>query len=130
MYKGLDRGRHPHKYASFLSIVLISRRQTPSAEEQRYLQKLHETPAEEVDARATRITLLAPALLILYGAVMPFLLLNYYVLPFQRGRGTVLPGDAINWSQAEPWIAFGPAALFIPLGLIAAITISRRYSPA
>jgi sodium/pantothenate symporter len=63
----------------------------------------------------------------LYGMLMPFFLLNFYVRPYQRGSGTILPGNALNWNEAEPWIAFGPAALFIPLGLVALITIWRRY---
>jgi Na+/proline symporter len=115
--------------ASVLTILLIARWQTPSAKEREFLTRLHETPIEDCDVKQTRITLIAPALLMLYGAVMPFLLLNFYVLPFQRGRGTVLSTGNINWQEAEPWIAFGPALLFIPLGLIAIVTISRRYAP-
>jgi sodium/pantothenate symporter len=84
---------------------------------------------EDRDVRRTRITLIAPALLMLYGMAMPFVLLNFYVRPYQRGAGTILPGNALNWSEAEPWIAFGPAALFIPLGLLAFVTIRRRYRP-
>ncbi|MFK7830671.1 MAG: sodium:solute symporter [Congregibacter sp.] len=115
--------------ASILIIVIISRRQRPSEEEKTFLAALHQTPPEDIDAGKTRATLIAPALLTLYGLCMPYLLLNFYVLPFQRGRNTVAPGDSINWSQIESWIAFGPALLFIPLGLIAAVTIRRRYSP-
>jgi sodium/pantothenate symporter len=115
--------------ASVLAIWLVSRRQRPSQEEKRFLTVLHETPAEDRDPARTRLTLVAPALLVLYGLTMPFLLLNFYVAPYQRGSGTMLPGDALNWSEAEPWIAFGPAILFIPLGLIAGITIWRRYRP-
>ncbi len=56
---------------------------------------------------------------------------NFYDKPLHlvRGAGTALPGDALNWAEAEPWIAFGPALLFIPLGLIAGLTIWRRYRP-
>ncbi len=61
--------------------------------------------------------------------IMPFLLLHFYVRPYQRGSGAILADDSLNWRQAEPWIAFGPAALFIPLGLVAAVTIWRRYRP-
>lgn len=114
--------------AGVMCIVLISRRQTPSQAERDYLAQLHVTPPEDIDAQKTRTTLIAPALLTLYGATMPFLLLNFYVLPFQRGKGTVGVGDTINWAEVEPWIAFGPAILFVPLGLIAAITIKRRYT--
>jgi hypothetical protein len=115
--------------AGFLVIVLVSRRGEPSPAERRYLTALHRTPTEDRDPQRTRVTLIAPALLVLYGLVMPFLLLQFYVLPYQRGKGTTLAGDTLNWGEAEPWIAFGPALLFVPLGLIAARTIQRRYRP-
>ena len=116
--------------AGVLTILVLSRGQRPSGEEQTYLARLHETPQEDRDAAKTRVTLIAPALLVLYGMTMPFLLLHFYVKPYQRGSGTILAGDSLNWSYAEPWIAFGAAVLFIPLGTIAAVTIKRRYSPA
>lgn len=116
--------------AGVVTILVMSRRNSPSEEEKRYLAKLHETPAEDRDPAKTRVTLIAPALLVLYGMTMPFLLLHFYVKPYQRGSGTILAGDALNWSYAEPWIAFGAAVLFIPLGTIAAVTIKRRYSPS
>jgi Na+/proline symporter len=115
--------------AGLLTIWWLSRGHTPSSAEQDYLARLHETPEEDRDLRRTRVTLIAPALLVLYGMSMPFLLLHFYVKPYQRGSDTILAGDAINWSQAESWIAFGAALLFIPLGLIAGITIWRRYRP-
>ncbi|MEM6775663.1 MAG: hypothetical protein AAF640_12520 [Pseudomonadota bacterium] len=115
--------------AGMITIWFFSRGHAPSEAEQAYLARLHETPAEDRDLRRTRITLIAPALLSLYGMTMPFLLLHFYVKPYQRGSGSILAGDALNWGEAEPWIAFGPAALFIPLGLIATLTIWRRYRP-
>jgi sodium/pantothenate symporter len=115
--------------AGLLTIVVISRGQRPSTAEQDYLARLHETPAEDRDLGRTRLTLLAPALLVLYGLCMPAFLLHFYVKPFQRGAGTILDSGALNWQEAEPWIAFGPAVLFVPLGLIAGVTIWRRYRP-
>jgi sodium/pantothenate symporter len=116
--------------ASFLAIVIISRRGSPGATEVAYRRRLHETPAEDRDWGKTRVTLLAPALLVAYGASMPFLLLRFYVLPYQRGSGSLGAGGGINWSEAEPWFALGPALLFIPLGSLAAVVIWRRYAPA
>ena len=115
--------------ASLLTIAVLSRRGAPSSEERRFLAALHETPAEDRDAHQLRRTLVAPALLVVYGFVMPFLLLNFYVLPYQRGAGTALANGGLNWNEAEPWIAFGAAALFIPLGIIAMLTIRHRYRP-
>jgi sodium/pantothenate symporter len=115
--------------ASFLVIWIVSRRGSPSGQEREFLAALHETPAEDRDGRELRRTLVAPALLVVYGLAMPFLLLNFYVLPYQRGAGTALADGGLNWRETEPWIAFGAAALFIPLGIIAAVTIWRRYRP-
>ncbi|MEL7450091.1 MAG: sodium:solute symporter family protein [Pseudomonadota bacterium] len=115
--------------ASFVAIWLVSSRGQATDVEVAFRARLHDTPAVDMDMAKTRVTLIAPALLVLYGACMPFLLLHFYVLPYQRGTGTELPDDSVNWAYAEPWIALGPAALFIPLGLVACLTIWRRYSP-
>ena len=115
--------------AGLLTITALSRRRRPSAQEVAYLARLHETPAEDRDWRRTRLTLLAPALLVVYGLVMPVLLLHFYVKPYQRGSGSILADNALNWREAEPWIALGPAVLFIPLGVVAGVTIWRRYRP-
>lgn len=109
----------------FITIVLVSRRGSPGPEEMRFRKRLHETPAIDLDPAKARVTLIAPVLLMLYGAVMPFLLLRFYVLPYQRGKGVA--DKAVNWDYIEAWIALGPAALFIPLGLLAAVVIWRRY---
>jgi Na+/proline symporter len=116
--------------ASLVAIVLVSRRSTPGAKEIAVRARLHETPMSDRDWRKTRVTLLAPALLVAYGTVMPVLLLRFYVLPYQRGSGVVAGDGGIDWSYAEPWIAFGPAILFIPLGILAGVVIRRRYAPS
>ena len=116
--------------ASLVAIVLVSRRSTPGAKEIAVRARLHETPMSDRDWRKTRVTLLAPALLVAYGTVMPVLLLRFYVLPYQRGSGVVAGDGSIDWSHAEPWIAFGPAILFIPLGILAGVVIRRRYAPS
>jgi sodium/pantothenate symporter len=115
--------------SSVLVILLVSRRGAPSPPEQAYRHRLHDTPAQDRDLRKTLVTLVAPALLVLYGALMPLLLLRFYVLPVQRGRGSATAAGAVDWTQSEPWIALAPAPLFIPLGLLAACVIWRRYAP-
>ncbi|MFT7048703.1 MAG: Na+/proline symporter [Halioglobus sp.] len=115
--------------ASVLTIVLISRRGEVSAEERDYRRRLHHTPTEDRSLQKTRLTLVAPLLLALYGLMMPMALLRWYVTPYQAGAGQLLADGSINWSGAEAWFALSPAALFIPLGLISTVVIWRRYRP-
>ncbi len=112
---------------SLVTITVVSRLGSPSERELAYRDALHLTPAEDVDRRKARLTLLAPLALIGYGALMPLLLLEFYVRPYQRATGALAVGENINWQQPEPWIALGPAALFIPLGSLAAWVIWHRY---
>ncbi|MEM6545832.1 MAG: sodium:solute symporter family protein, partial [Pseudomonadota bacterium] len=115
--------------ASLLTIYLISAKQSVSKDERDYREALHRTPEEDKNSKLRRTTLIAPALLFGYGLTMPFLLLRFYVLPYQRGSDQLLADGALNWSHIEPWIAFGPSLLFLPLGAIAFIVIRRRYAP-
>jgi Na+/proline symporter len=115
--------------ASLVTIVLVSRSGQVSSVEAGFRQRLHETPQGDRDLSKTLQTLVAPALLVLYGLSMPFAVLNFYVIPYQRGTGEILPGGGVNWSGIEAWFAFGPALLFVPLGLVSALVIWRRYRP-
>jgi len=115
--------------ASLVTIVLLSRRGEVSEAEVSYRAKLHVTPAQERDWGKLRVTLVAPLLLVLYGVLMPFALLYWYVEPYQRGAGELLPGGAFNWLGAEALFAWTPAVLFIPLGLVSTWVIWRRYRP-
>ena len=116
--------------ASVLFARLGSRGDFVSEAERDYRTQLHQTPPVDVDRRATRITLLAPMLLIAYGCVMPFLLLHFYVEPYQLGAGIIELGESIDWRHAEPWFVIGPLLIHVPLGVIAWWVIRRRYSPS
>ncbi|MEO0436685.1 MAG: sodium:solute symporter family protein [Pseudomonadota bacterium] len=115
--------------ASFLTIHLVSAKQSVSVKEREYRKALHQTPDEDKSSKLLKITLIAPTLLIGYGLVMPWLLLRFYVVPYQRGSDQLLADGNLDWSQVEPWIAFGPCLLFVPLGTIAFVVIRRRYAP-
>jgi len=115
--------------ASLLAIVMVSRRGRVSRAELVYRLRLHRSPVTDCDARKVRTTMIAPLLLIVYGLVMPVLLLNWYVKPYQAGTGELLPDGSINWAGTEALVAFGPGLLFVPLGLISAWVIWRRYQP-
>ena len=116
--------------ASVLFVRLGSRGDVVSEAERDYRMQLHQTPSIDVDRRATRITLLAPKLLLAYGCVMPFLLLHFYVEPYQLGAGIIELGESVDWRHAEPWFVIGPLLIHVPLGVIAWRVIRRRYTPS
>ncbi|MCP5092022.1 MAG: sodium:solute symporter family protein, partial [Gammaproteobacteria bacterium] len=73
--------------------------------------------------------LLAPLGLIVYGVVMPLLLLNYYVIPYQIGTGEILPDGSVNWNTGEALITLTVFMLHVPLALMAMKVIWDRYDP-
>ena len=115
--------------AALIGVWMGSRGQSPSGSEVAYRAKLHTTPSEDLSAKETRMTLLAPVLLVGYGLTMPWLLLHYYVRPYQTAAGFLHSGGALNWERLEPWFALGPAVLHIPLGILAWHVIRHRYTP-
>ena len=115
--------------ASFVVIVVVSAFGKVTREEKLYRLRLHMPPASDIDPAQTRKTLLAPMGLIAYGVAMPFLLLKYYVLPYQVGTGEISPGGAINWNTPEALIVFCVFLLHVPLAVMAMKVIRDRYDP-
>ena len=115
--------------AALVGVWAGSRGQSPSATEVAYRTELHKTPAADLSVQETRITLIAPILLVSYGLAMPWLLLHYYVRPYQTAAGFLHASGALNWERLEPWFALGPAVLHIPLGILAWQVIRHRYTP-
>lgn len=60
---------------------------------------------------------------------MPFLLLKYYVIPYQIGTGEILPDGSLNWYTAEALITLTFFVLHVPLALMAMKVIWDRYNP-
>ena len=114
---------------SLITIRVLSKRGTVTEQEIAYRTKLHIAPDEDRDAKKTRTTMIAPAALILYGCTMPFIVVNYYIKPYQRGTGEILADGSMNWQTGEAWFSFGSAIVFISLGTLAAIVIWRSYHP-
>ncbi len=114
---------------SVVVIWVISARGKVSREEKAYRLRLHRTPASEIDSVKTRNTLLAPLGLIIYGTTMPYLLIRYYVVPYQIGTGEILPGGSVNWSTGEALITLTVFIVHVPLALMAMRVIWGRYSP-
>jgi sodium/pantothenate symporter len=114
---------------SLVTIVVISKRDAVTEQEATYRTKLHITPAEDRDARKVRTTMIAPIALIVYGCIMPFLVVSYYIKPYQRGTGEILQDGSMNWQTGEAWFSLSPAILFISLGSLAAVVVWRSYHP-
>ena len=124
---------HPITIGGLVSLAVtigVSRNGTVSREEAVYRMRLHRTPAGEKDIAKCRITLLAPVILVIYGCVMPFVMQHWYVQPYQRGAGQLMPDGSIDWSTGEALISFTWALLYVPLGIIVWFVIRRSYSPA
>lgn len=110
--------------------VAVSRLTSVTDVEVRRLARLHETPEEEKSTKRTRMSLIAAGVLILYGCTMPFLMIKYYVRPFQAARGELMPDGSIDWFTGEAVLALSWFFLYVTLGWFAAKVIRGSYSPA
>jgi len=114
---------------SLIAIIWISKRGTVSAQEERYRKDLHRTPDVDRDLVKTKRTMWAPAFLVIYGCLMPLMLIKYYVIPYQTGVGQLLADGSVDLSTGESILAMLTAPVFIILGLIVAKVVWSRYSP-
>ncbi len=108
-------------------ILWLSARGEVSGAEREYRQRLHQVPSEDRDAGKTRLTLFAPWCLIGYGCLIPVLMINFYVIPYQRATGQLLADGSLNWTTGEVIISLTTPVIYISLGLIAARVIRHRY---
>jgi sodium/pantothenate symporter len=116
--------------ASLIVTIVVSRYTFVSEEEKSYLAKLHKTPAEEISTKKTRTTFFAPALLIANGVIMPLLLINYYVRPYQSATGTLLSDGSLDWYTGEAVLAMSWFVIYVFLGVFAIRIIKDTYSPS
>lgn len=114
---------------SFIVIFTVSAKGKVTRGERLYRLRLHQPPASDLDAAETRKTLLAPAGLILYGCTMPWVMLRYYVKPYQMSTGQLLADGSINWNTGEALITLTFFFLHVPLALIVMKVIRDRYDP-
>ncbi|MEM8496614.1 MAG: sodium:solute symporter family protein [Pseudomonadota bacterium] len=114
---------------SFIVIFAVSANGKVTRGEKLYRLRLHQPPATDLDVAETRKTLLAPAGLILYGCTMPWVMLTYYVKPYQMSTGQLLADGSINWNTGEALITLTVFVLHVPLALIVMKVIRDRYDP-
>ena len=115
---------------SLLMITFLSRKGAVTEREVSFREDLHRTPNEDYDQKKAKATVCASAFLIVYGAVMPLLLICFYVIPYQKGTGQLLSDGSVDLMTGEAILAMLTAPVFISLGLIVNKVIRRRYSPA
>ena len=115
--------------ASLIVIFVLSARGKVTRDEKLYRLRLHMPPAPDIDPARTRKTLLAPMGLVAYGVFMPFLLINYYVIPYQIGTGEISPDGSVNWGTPEAIVPMFVFVLHVPLALMAIKVIRDRYDP-
>jgi Na+/proline symporter len=114
---------------SLATIFILSARGEVSAEEKQYRIQLHQTPAVDYDLKKTKTTMIAPLCLVIYGCIMPILLIVYYVTPYQTAAGQLLADGSLDWSRGEALLTLSTAVIYISLGMISAKVIWSRYSP-
>ena len=112
---------------SLLVIIMVSKRGSVSVEEKAYRENLHQAPEEDRDLEKTKKTLWAPGFMLLYGCVMPILLIKYYVAPYQEGTGQLMSDGSVNLLAGESIMAMLTAPVYIALGLIVARVVWNRY---
>ena len=115
--------------ASVVSIIAVSRMGKVTRSEALYRMRLHRAPKEEYDFAKTKTTMVAAIALMIFGAVMPFVMIFNYVIPYQRGTGQLLANGFVNLATGEAVLACSWAAIYIPLGLIAVRLIWHSYGP-
>lgn len=115
---------------SLVVTIAVSRRGEVSPAELRFRDELHRVPVAERHRARLATTLLAPAILVIYGCAMPFVMQHWYVKPYQRGTGEIGADGSINWATGEALLSLTWAAIYIPLGLIVYRIVRRDYAPA
>ena len=115
---------------SLATIIVLSRIGKVSAAEAEYRTRLHIVPPSDRDRAATRWTLAGPVALIIYGVTIPFVMLYFYVIPYQTGAGQLAADGGINWRTGEALVTLGGPVLYIGLGLFSYWLVKRDYGAA
>ena len=115
--------------ASLVVTIVVSMNTSVTDKEVDALNRLHQTPPEEVDAAKAKTSLIAPAFLFISGIVMPILLLVFYVKPFQEARGELAADGSLDWFTGEAILASSWSIVYIGLGYLAYRVIRKGYSP-
>ena len=114
---------------SLVVTVVVSRMTMVTDIESEQLVKLHKAPADDVSVKQTRLSQMVAGVLVLYGLIMPFLMVNFYVRPYQAARGELMPDGSLDWSSGEAIFAISWFFIYVTLGWFAARVIRGNYAP-
>ncbi|MCC3862099.1 sodium:solute symporter family transporter [Pseudemcibacter aquimaris] len=113
---------------SLIVTLFMCTRTTVTRAEARYRMRMHRPPEEDCDPAAIKKTMIAPIIQIIFGFIMPFLLIYNYVIPYQRGAGQLLPDGSLDWTQVEPILAVSWVFIHVPLGCLTIYILRTRYA--
>jgi hypothetical protein len=113
--------------ASLLVTITVSNFTKITRREAVYRMRMHRAPAEDCDPKKIKQTLYAPKIHMLFGAAMPFLLIYFYVIPYQRGTGELLADGSVNWYTVEAILPIFWALIHIPLAVTSYVMVRKRY---
>jgi len=115
--------------SSCVVTYLVSSRGRVSREEADYLTRLHQTPVDDVSDREARVSMRAASLLVFLGLSMPFVLLRWYVRPYQSATGTLAADGSLDLLTGEALLAMSWGVVYVFVGWLAARVIRRDYVP-
>lgn len=116
--------------ASLVTTIMVSRYTKVTAAEASFLERLHQVPDSDVSTKKSKVTLMATAALIANGVIMPFVLINYYVRPYQVATNTLNADGSIQWMTGESLLALSWFAVYVALAVFAIKVIRRGYQGA
>jgi sodium/pantothenate symporter len=112
---------------SLVVVLLVSRFNHVSREEQVYRMQMHRVPQQEVNSAKLRFTRYAPLLLAVYSLTICVILITVYVQPYQEITGTLSAAGGINWLSGESLLVLAGPVVVLPSAWIAWLMIRKSY---
>jgi Na+/proline symporter len=113
---------------SLVVVLVVSRFDSVSRQEQVYRLQLHRVPDLEISASKLRFTLYAPLALAAYSVIICVIWINIYVQPYQEITGTLTASGGINWFSGESVLVLAGPLVVVPTAWIAWRMIRKSYS--
>ena len=112
---------------SLVVVLVISRFNHVSREEQVFRMQLHRVPEHEINKTKLRFTRYAPLLLAVYSLTICIILITIYVQPYQEITGSLRAGGGINWLSGEALLVVAGPIVVLPSAWIAWRMIRKSY---